>query len=700
MVAPHTRINRRYRIEQVIGQGGTGTVYRATDLRFGRTVAIKQLPTGALGQHAFEREARLLANLRHQALPAVSDYLLDPAGLLIVMDYIEGADLAMLLSTSTLPLPLATSLHWADQACDVVAYLHSQQPPLLHNDIKPANIKINRRGQLILLDFGLAKGGAVTQAVHSISHAGGYTPQYAALEQMQNLPTDERTDIYALGATLYHIFTGQPPQGALVRAAMLLDGDPDPLVLPQTLNPALPDALNTALLQALALYPADRLVQIEQLRAAVRQAQQTHPYDSAAAAQITSPLLLQSAQPQAPSTPRRRGVPYQEQLTKMGFLLGVIVLLGSCAAWMRKQDTPQLGMTKDVTVISAADQPAGSAQPIVALAATPAPLTAVRLKDSVPIYDMALSPDGQTVALAVDNLVKLRAVYAPDSRPKLDLAGHTAQVDALAWSPDGAVLASGGWDHMVRLWSADGYPIAELQGHSHSVTALAWSPDGTVLASASLDFTVRLWRTDGSLIATLEHPERIFSVAWSADGSTIYAICGDHTMYSWSANGQPVGFPVALTTDGDVIALAVAPSDAPFARTTVFATTTGVVDRLGAQDTLLHAYAGYSSVRAEWGDNGESSWGIYTVYVEQGAEQPTSQTHHVGTMHMIAWSPDGSKLAAVGLDHKVWVWGHDGSKQATFTGHTANVSALVWASNAQLGCAIVRQVSRWARSCG
>ena len=142
---------------------------------------------------------------------------------------------------------------WADQLLDALDYLHTQDPQIVHRDIKPQNLKLTPRGQIILLDFGLAKGQAGDiSRVTTAASIFGYTPNYAPLEQIQGLGTDARSDLYALGATLYHLMTGVKPPDALTRAAALVNGQPDPLAPASVANPSVQPDVDTFLAKAMA----------------------------------------------------------------------------------------------------------------------------------------------------------------------------------------------------------------------------------------------------------------------------------------------------------------------------------------------------------------------------------------------------------------------------------------------------------------
>ena len=310
MLQPGALINQRYQIVRQVGQGGMGAVYEAVDTRLGHHVAIKQtLITDPQYVHAFEREARLLAHLKHAHLPRVTDHFSDADGQFLVMDFILGDDLAALFQQRGGPFPLAQVLPWADQLLDALTYLHSQNPPVLHRDVKPQNLKQTPDGTLILLDFGLAKGALWQTRLTGGGSIAGYTPAYAPLEQIQGTGTDVRSDLYAVGATLYHLLVGTPPPDALTRAANLLSQQPDPLRPPHECNPALPQAVSAALVQAMSTNPNARPESAAALRTLLRRVPQSPPPPlSVAPTQVIRPPT-QAAQPRPEQPPFAVGTP-------------------------------------------------------------------------------------------------------------------------------------------------------------------------------------------------------------------------------------------------------------------------------------------------------------------------------------------------------------------------------------------------------
>src|SRR5215204_7279135 len=272
MIEPGTVLQNRYAVERQIGAGGMGAVYVATDRRFGSTVALKEtfFDDPSL-RKAFEREARLLNRLRHPALPRVSDHFEEAEGQFLVMEYIPGEDLSQMLKARGAGFPAARLMGWADQLLDALEYLHTQEPSVVHRDIKPQNLKLTARDQIVLLDFGLAKGTPLQTRVTQTGSLFGYSFNYAPIEQMQGAGTDPRSDLYSLGATLYHLLTGTTPPDALTRATTVLNGEPDPLRPAGETAAHVPAEVSDVIARAMSLSAARRFGSAEEMRAALRE---------------------------------------------------------------------------------------------------------------------------------------------------------------------------------------------------------------------------------------------------------------------------------------------------------------------------------------------------------------------------------------------------------------------------------------------
>lgn len=272
----------RYRVAGPIGQGGMGAVYRAEDtLLSGRVCAVKEITldpeTGEDSltqlQDQFRQEASVLARLDHPNLPKVSDFFTQGGREYLVMDYVPGHNLREIIDQALSEgthLDESQVFDWAGQLCSALSYLHSQDPPVLHRDIKPSNIKVTPSGLLKLVDFGLVKLLTSDDARTVTVVQGQGTAAYTPLEQYggDDAHTDTRTDIYALGATLYHLLTGRSP--ATARERFL---NPGALIIPRTINPRISPGTENAILTALALHPDDRPATVDDLWKALENGQ-------------------------------------------------------------------------------------------------------------------------------------------------------------------------------------------------------------------------------------------------------------------------------------------------------------------------------------------------------------------------------------------------------------------------------------------
>jgi serine/threonine protein kinase len=269
-----------------------GTVYEAKALRLNTTVALKETHfTDERLRRQFEREAQLLANLRHPALPRVIDHFDETDGLYLVMDFVEGDDLWEMLKKRAAPFTASDVISWAGQLLDALQYLHTQSPPVIHRDIKPQNLKLTDDGRIILLDFGLAKGMSEgAQSLMSSRTVMGFSLPYAPLEQILQIDensreqlsvlnpqeverirrtgTGQRSDIYSVGATLLHLLTAKVPVTSPTRATSIWSNRTDPLE--DVLAQGVPESLRPFIRSSMTLDPDLRFASATEMRAALR----------------------------------------------------------------------------------------------------------------------------------------------------------------------------------------------------------------------------------------------------------------------------------------------------------------------------------------------------------------------------------------------------------------------------------------------
>lgn len=268
-------VNQRYRIIEILGQGGMGAVYRAIDENLGVEVALKEnLFTTEEYARQFHREAVILANLRHPNLTRVTDhFVIEGQGQYLVMDYVEGEDLRERMERLGV-VSEEEAVQIGAAICDALTYLDSRTEPIVHRDIKPGNVKISPNGHIYLVDFGLAKvleGNQVTT-----TGARAMTPGYSPPEQYGTARTDHRSDIYSLGATLYAAVTGHLPEDGLAR----LMGQAQ-LTKVRVRNPKISEEFATVIEKALEVKPEDRFVNAQEFKEALLESERKRKPSSA-----------------------------------------------------------------------------------------------------------------------------------------------------------------------------------------------------------------------------------------------------------------------------------------------------------------------------------------------------------------------------------------------------------------------------------
>jgi eukaryotic-like serine/threonine-protein kinase len=326
--------------------GGMGVVYEATDCNLGDQVVVKQsrfntiealrlhpnyrgLTDAQLQEEVnalhkdFEREAKLLSRLRHNALPRVRDYFKTVQDeQFLVMEFIPGEDLEEVLKKKRPSVEQV--LGWAEQILDALHYLHTAfADPVIHRDIKPKNLMLMPSGQIVLLDFGLAKGAPTGMSVPGVSVPGS-SPIYSPLEQHEGHGTDVRSDLYALAVTLHHLLTGQKPPGAGTRAISLLSKRPDPLRLVCEIDPQITADLATWLAKAASLHQEDRFDSAAEMREALANARAAavKPTGSKTAPKVPPPAPapaqpMRETPPASPTSQRDRfEIPVRPNFTK------------------------------------------------------------------------------------------------------------------------------------------------------------------------------------------------------------------------------------------------------------------------------------------------------------------------------------------------------------------------------------------------
>ncbi|HEX2994942.1 MAG TPA: protein kinase [Anaerolineales bacterium] len=540
-------LHKRYRIVEILGQGGMGSVYKAVDENLGVDVAVKEnLFTTDEYARQFRLEAVILANLRHPNLPRVTDhFVIGDQGQYLVMDYIEGEDLRQRMErvgniTEDEAILIGAAI------CDALAYLHTRKPPILHRDLKPGNVKIAPDGHIFLVDFGLAKVLHGSQA--TTTGARAMTPGYSPPEQYGTARTDPRTDIYSLGATLYAALSGIIPEDGLARA--MENTQLTPL---RKRNSKITRRLASAIEKAMGIDPADRFQTADEFKHALlgSKSKTQHlpgeyvieppPQDTSAEA-VPSPIE-QASQPVVKSKtggppeiipeselpvfkPKRKKKKARRVIT---FFLGMLFLLALTTV-VAVRLLPQFVPVQLMTVLSPLNQ---IEIPFLQAANTNTPTPPVEATaTSVPVDVPVLT---STVPLPTETLLPTQTLEPTAEFTATPGDTPVAATTTLGGGSGQIVFASTrGGVPQLYLVKVDGTDLIQLTNMEQGACQPAWSPDGQQLVFISPcagrgEFyetvynasSLYLVNADGTGLKPLTTSPGDFDPAWSPDGTRI-----------------------------------------------------------------------------------------------------------------------------------------------------------------------------------
>jgi eukaryotic-like serine/threonine-protein kinase len=579
-LAPGSILNNRYRIVSILGQGGMGSVYHAIDENLGAPVAVKEnLFLTEEYSRQFQREGSILASLRHPCLPRVGDYFVLPGeGQYLIMDYIDGEDLRQRIERLGTLTEREVVLIGAG-ICDALEYMHTRKPAVLHRDIKPGNIKITPEGEVVLVDFGLAKIMRGSQA--TTTGARAMTPGYSPPEQYGTARTDPRSDIYSLGATLYASLTGIIPEDGLARATGKVQLTPL-----RTLQPKANKKVATVIEKALAVEPCDRYQTAGEFKKALLEAGEissvypeklrlppaplvtsTMPVDPAnePVGQVSNledqfPIGRKSGRK---SSPKKQKPVFQYSLmTLIVILLGLLIYLKpdlpiAIAAVFVSSPTPVI-VHKTPTVQKTVST-TGSAIPTrtATISASPSPVTIIPSPIAILLPTLTATPpptptpigggEGPQIAFSSDRVNHTLQIFSMNSDGSEQKAITDQQDGACqpSWSPDGSQIAfispcninnrkmdqyKGAQIYIINADGTDVHLIPIPPSPAGDFDP-AWSPDGKKIAFTSLRtgishiFVVNLdnCQDPGSCqiqeLSNTHYADK--QPAWSPDGSWI-----------------------------------------------------------------------------------------------------------------------------------------------------------------------------------
>jgi serine/threonine protein kinase len=499
-----------YRLARLLGRGGFAEVYLAEHIVLGTKVAIKLLHTRVAEADVtqFQREARLLAGLRHPQIVRVFDFGVDGEIPYLVMDYAPSGTLRT-LHTRGAPLPITTVVDYIKQVAQALQYAHDRK--VVHRDVKPENMLIGEYNEILLSDFGIA---LIAQSSHyqSTKDMAG-TIAYMAPEQIAAHPRPA-SDQYSLGIVAYEWLCGALPfHGSLAEIAIKHSVTQPPSLCEQ--SPELPAGVEQVIGIALAKKPEERFASVNAFANALAQAcqvtqltEQSRPISISLP--VTSPPLSPSDTAKQPPTVATPLIALPDDTPTESPVMPGIQLdqpIVVSPPPIEAPPDPQLAKTVEevpdlTTPVKTNDKSAVSRRAVIIGAASIASIVAAGTGTYLFLHRQSSSPQIRSL------------IYS----------GHSDAVWSVAWSPDGKVIASGSDDNTVQIWNtSDGSNVLTYRGHSSPVNTIAWSPDGKRIASGSGGWIVQVWNAnDGSKVLTYRgHTSGVLSVVWSPDGKWV-----------------------------------------------------------------------------------------------------------------------------------------------------------------------------------
>jgi eukaryotic-like serine/threonine-protein kinase len=656
-----------YRLVRLLGQGGFAEVYHGQHIYLDTSAAIKVLHTRLDSDDVehFLAEARTIARLLHPNIVRVLEFDVEDMTPYLVVDYAPNGTLRK-RHPRGVPLPPATVVGYTRQVAAALYYAHEQK--VIHRDVKPENMLVGRRNEILLTDFGIALVAQSSRysGTQGIQNMAG-TIAYMAPEQIQSLACPN-SDQYSLGIVVYEWISGTRPfQGTFTEIAVKHTITPPPSLREKV--PDISTAVEEVVMKALAKDPQQRFENVQAFALALEKAfgkelASSSVFTGSPAAEIQPPSPRNTILLSDVETPEESFATVQSLPPELIPSPPTASILDATSSLQQPETTSLPVQTqhrrisrRSVVIGLASLAAVGIAGGGIALVTHMQTPSNPQLNQAMPLFtytghsdwvwSVAWSPVSKRIASASADTTAQVWDAANGDHPDVYRL-HSDTVYAVSWSPDGNRIVSAGYDKTVQVWDPTfGDHFYTYTGHTNWVWSVAWSPGGKRIASAGGDRTVQVWdAVDGRHPYIYRgHSDSVYAVAWSPDGKRIASAGEDGTVQIWDpTNGnQLYTFRLYDTTMWSV-------AWSPDGKRIASANNNNTVQVWNATDGSYQFILG----------------------------------GHTDFVYGVAWSPDGKYIASASGDKTVRVWDTlNGHHISTYTGHGDSVRSVSWSSDSK-----------------
>jgi eukaryotic-like serine/threonine-protein kinase len=696
------RLIEQYKINDILKHGRLADTYLCEDTRDKTTAVLKALrpPLVHELQEQFLLQARALRKMEHPHILHVRDTGVNNNYPFLITDYVPHLTLKKVFPPGN-SQPLAKFLPYLKQVVSALQYAHDRN--ILHGDISPENMLVDRNNHILLANFSIE---TITQNRERFNYPNGETIAYSAPEQIQGKPS-AASDQYSLAIVVYELLSGGVPftQSYLETAHQHMHTAPPPLR-----EKGVSSRVEKIVMTALAKEPAKRFTTSRAFINALEQEQNSQLRGATGHRSAPPPPAVR--QPLRPST---APAPAPAPAT-------AAVMSAQPAHMVQPQHYSPLPST---STTPADFRSAPYAQPLQPAAVPPAPVfqdsplaprrankdTLTRRAFTVGLLGLAVVGGAggwyalsrrlaqPTAPSALPTAAPAATVQTVDNKQVLIFTGHLASVNALTWSPDGRLIASASDDTYVQVFdSRSGSRKLIYTGHAEEVAAVAWSPSGRFIVSGGQDGSAQVWNAaSGARVFTYKgHTDRVNGVSWSSDSSRVASGSEDKTVQVWNATNGAASFDFRGHTTG-VLCVGWQPDDSSVASGSWDGTLRDWATRQHGEHfnagEQIFSYAGHGQNEVyalTWSPDGNfiaSAGADQTVQISNGSDgtpRPPFFTGHrsklqINPVRAAAWSPDGNFIASGDASGIIYVWRVAGRRAVTaYRGHRGAVNALAW----------------------